>query len=274
MNHYWNKIGIFVKLMRKVSMKWKNWSDFKDLHSIKCQEEDLIEDRDTILELTGKIQESQNETNCVNESRDFSRCWISTKWTIPRFQSTSVFPTSSRSWWNAEPFSGNAELDTHGFSGNIFTNPTASPSAPCPQESDPRISNVSEHTSPHMMSESQTPVQDQRCQSTPSARNSVIPSGGRFSKNYGADQQRLQILDPHFWQIPHVSNVRFLEDKIQDWGMYLFTISYGSYAVDQRSGVGWFSGWSQIFVLCKRNSNAKFWSTRFEDCFSTEQDHP
>ena len=24
MNNYWNKIGIFVKLMRKVSMKWKN----------------------------------------------------------------------------------------------------------------------------------------------------------------------------------------------------------------------------------------------------------
>ena len=31
----------------------------------------LIEDRDTILELTGKIQELQNETNCMNDSRDF-----------------------------------------------------------------------------------------------------------------------------------------------------------------------------------------------------------
>ena len=41
--------------------------------------------------------------------------------------------------------------------------------------------------------------------------------------------------------------------------------------MDQRSGVGWFSGWSKIFVLCKRNSNAEFWSTRCEDCFSTEQ---
>ena len=77
-----------------------------------------------------------------------------------------------------------------------------------------------------------------------------------------------------FWQIHHASNVRLLEDKIQDWGMYLFTISYGSYAVDQRSGDGWFSGWSKIFVLCQRNSNAKFWSTRCEDCFSTEQNHP
>ena len=31
----------------------------------------LIEDRDTILELTGKIQELQKEINCMNDSRDF-----------------------------------------------------------------------------------------------------------------------------------------------------------------------------------------------------------
>ena len=52
------------------------------------------------------------------------------------------------------------------------------------------------------MSESQTPVQDQRCQSGPSARNSVVPREGDFSKNYGADQQRLHISDPHFGNFP------------------------------------------------------------------------
>ena len=31
----------------------------------------LVEDRDTILELTGNIQEIQNEINCTNDSRDF-----------------------------------------------------------------------------------------------------------------------------------------------------------------------------------------------------------
>ena len=30
----------------------------------------LIEDRDTILEFTAKIQEPQNELNCMNDSRD------------------------------------------------------------------------------------------------------------------------------------------------------------------------------------------------------------
>ena len=59
---------------------------------------------------------------------------------------------------------------------------------------------MSDHTSPHVMSESQTPntALDPRCQSGPSARNSFDPSEGRFSNNYGADQQRLQISDHHF----------------------------------------------------------------------------
>ena len=90
--------------------------------------------------------------------------------------------------------------DTHGKSRNVFANSTASSSAPYPQESDPWVSNVSEHTSPHW--ENQAPVQDQRCQSGPAAKNSVIPSEGGSSKNCGADQQRLQISDPHFDKFP------------------------------------------------------------------------
>ena len=40
--------------------------------------------------------------------------------------------------------------------------------------------------------------QDLRCQSGPSAKNSVIFSEGDSSKNYGADQRRLQISDRNF----------------------------------------------------------------------------
>ena len=39
-------------------------------------------------------------------------------------------------------------------------------------------------------------------------------------------------------QVPNTSNLCLLEDKVQDRGMYLFTISYGCYAMDQRSGDG------------------------------------
>ena len=41
-----------------------------------------------------------------------------------------------------------------------------------------------------------------RFQPGPSAGNSSDPKEGRFSKNYGADQQRLQISDPHFDKFP------------------------------------------------------------------------
>ena len=41
--------------------------------------------------------------------------------------------------------------DTNGLSGNVFVNPTASSSAPYPQESNPWTSNMSEHTSPHSL---------------------------------------------------------------------------------------------------------------------------
>ena len=65
-----------------------------------------------------------------------------------------------------------------------------------------------------MISESQIPVQDQRCQSGPSAKNYVIFSGGDSSKNYGADRRRLQISDLHFDTFPTPAtfacwNIRF-----------------------------------------------------------------
>ena len=47
-------------------------------------------------------------------------------------------------------------------------------------------------------SERQTQDQYRRCQSEPSANSSVIPGEGGSLKNYGADQQRLQISDLHF----------------------------------------------------------------------------
>ena len=67
---------------------------------------------------------------------------------------------------------------------------------------------------------------DLRCQFGPSAKDSVIFSGGNSSKNYGADQ-RLQISDLHFDKFSYASYFCLLEDKVQDRGMYLCIISYG-----------------------------------------------
>ena len=154
------------------------------------REEKLIEVRDTILEFTAKIPELQNEMNCMNDSRDFQG--------IPRYQSTSVFPTFSKSRCSVEPQKSAAKYLAHMVYLETFLHQRRLLQHLVQQESNSWISNVSEHTSPHVMNESQTPERDQRCQSGPSARNSFDLSEGGFEKNYGADQQRSQISDPHF----------------------------------------------------------------------------
>ena len=95
---------------------------------------------------------------------------------------------------------GRQAFGTHMAKKNVLANPAASSSAPYPQELTPWSSHMSEqtHSSQAVKNENKTPVQDQRGQSGPSAKNSVIPSEGDSSKNYGADRQRLQISDLHF----------------------------------------------------------------------------
>ena len=133
----------------------------------------LIENQDIVDELTARIQELQKEVNCVNDSRDFKEA------------------ESVRSGLLHVP-SQSALL------------PPASSSSPYPGGFNPWIPNVTEHTSPHVTSERQIQdtALDPRCQSGPSARNSFDPNEGRFSKDYGADQQRLQISDLHFDKFP------------------------------------------------------------------------
>ena len=174
-----------------------------------------------------------------------------------------------------EVFDAHLPLCTHGILGNVFANPTASSSAPYPQESNPWSSNVSEHTSPHVTSECQNLdiTLDPSCQPRPSVRNSSTPWKEDFLRIMGRPTETADF-GTSLWQTPYTNNICLLEDKIQNWGMYLFTISYGSYAVDQRSGNGWISGWSQIFALYQRNSWSRLWVTWRENCFNTEQKHP
>ena len=172
----------------------------------------VVEDQDTILELTGKIQELQNEINCMNDSRDFQdaesvRSGHSHVTSQPVSFPPHPIPGGmlSRSIGMPSRRDGPPSIwDTHGISGNVFVDPVASSSAPYPQELNPWGSQKSEpiHSSQAGKNGNQTPVQDQRCQSGPSAKSSVIPSEGDDSKNYGADQQRLQISDFHFDKFP------------------------------------------------------------------------
>ena len=148
----------------------------------------IVEDEDTILELTGKIQELQNEINCMNDSRAFQDAEsvrsghshvTSQLVSFPHFQDPGGMLSRSLGIpsRNDRPPS---IWDTHCISGNVFANPAASSSAPYPQELNPWSSRMSEpiHSPQTGKNENQTPVQDQRCQSGPSAKNSVIPSEG------------------------------------------------------------------------------------------------
>ena len=90
-------------------------------------------------------------------------------------------------------------------SGNVFAHPQASSSVPYPQGLNSTWKKTIEEPIHMSIAEkSGRPERDSdlRCQSGPSAKNSVIFSGGDSSKNYGADQQRLQISDLHFDKFP------------------------------------------------------------------------
>ena len=91
-----------------------------------------------------------------------------------------------------------ADIRKHEF--HVSVDPVAHSAAPYPQELNPWSSGISEpiHSSTAEKNENQTPVQDERCQFGPSAKNPVIPSEGDSSMNFVADQQRLQISDYHF----------------------------------------------------------------------------
>ena len=143
----------------------------------------LIEDQNTILELSGRVQELQNEVNCMNDSKDFQdaepgRSGNSLVTSRPASFPPHPIPEGMlrHSFVSPRRKEGPPSIwDTHGISGNVFANPPASSSAPHPQELN---------------------------QSGPSAKDSVIFSGGDSSKNYGADQQRLRISDLHFDKFP------------------------------------------------------------------------
>ena len=150
----------------------------------------------------------QNEVNCMNDSKDFQdaesiRSGNSHVTSRPVSFAPHPIPEGMLRHSLMVPRRREGPpciWDTHGISGNVFANPHASSSAPYPQEMHRWNSSIEEplHSSTVEKCERQKQDQDLRCQSGPSAKNSVILSGGDSSKDYGADQQRLQISHLHF----------------------------------------------------------------------------
>ena len=102
----------------------------------------LVENKNTTLEHSGRIQELQNELNCISDSKEFqddesirsgnshvtSRQLSFPPHPIPQGMLSLSSEMPSRK--NGPP----SIWETHGVSGNVFVNPDASSSTPYPQE--------------------------------------------------------------------------------------------------------------------------------------------
>ena len=144
----------------------------------------LIEDQNTILELSGRVQELQNEVNCMKDSQDFQdaesvRSGNSHVTSRPVSLPPHPIPEGllRHASYRRAAEKGRQAFGTH----MVYRDPPASSSAPYPQELNQWNSSTEEplHVSTAERSERPEQNQDLRCQSGPSAKNSVIFTGSR-----------------------------------------------------------------------------------------------
>ena len=228
----------------------------------------IVEDQDTIFELTGKIQDLQNESNCVNDSKEFQdaesiRSGNSYLTSRPVCFPLHPVPGGMRSRSKRMPcrIEGPPSIwDTHGISGNVFANPDASSSKPFPQELNPWSSGREEpiHSSTAESSERRTQDQDPRCQSGPSARNSVILSEGDFQRFVGQTNNdgRFQIFMFSKFSTPATFACWKIRFKLEACTCSQFPTE-AVHLVEGVEMVDSVDDW-KIFVINDRNSNAEF----------------
>ena len=244
---------------------WRQQKDFREVHQQTLTEmEELrtfqsstfdtiarrkpIEDQNTILELSGRVQELQNEVICMNDPKDFQdaesiRSGNSHVTSRPVSFPPHPIPEGMlrHSFISPRRKEGPPSIwDTHGISGNVFANPHASSSALYPQELNQWSASVEEPLHTSTAEKSERPEQKSRSEMpvwTVSQRFSHLQWRRLFKELWGRPTTTADF-GSSIRQVPYTSNLCLLEDKVQDRGMYLLTIFYGSNAMDQRSGVG------------------------------------
>ena len=173
----------------------------------------LIEDQNTIMELSGRLQELQNEVNCMNDSKDFqdaesvrsgnshvtNQPMLFPKHPIPEGMLRPSFVSPRRK--EGPP----SIWDTHGISGNVFANPHASSSAPYPQELNPWETTIEEPLHMSTAEKSERPEQNLKIWGASLDRQqrfSHLQWRRLFKELWGRTKQRLQISDLHFDKFP------------------------------------------------------------------------
>ena len=137
--------GIFVKFINKILQRWRNYENSRVPLSIRSQDGSSFEDQNTILELSGRVQELQNEVSCMSDSEDFQdaesvRSRNSHVTSRPVFFPLHPIPEGMfrPSFVSPRRKEGPPCIwDTHGLSRIVFADPHASSSAPYPQELNP-----------------------------------------------------------------------------------------------------------------------------------------
>ena len=198
--------------------------EFREVHQqdlmkhLELQKFQNSENQKTIMDLSGRLQELQNEVNLMNDSKDFMDA-ESTRSGNPHVTSPpGLFPKHPPFEGMLRPLYSSQRQDeeppniwdTSGISGNVFAHPQASSSAPYPQESNSSKWNTWKRTTEEAIHMSicrekwktKARLRSEMPVRTVSQKFSSLQWRGDFSKNYGADQQRLQISDLHFDKFP------------------------------------------------------------------------
>ena len=195
------------------------------------------------MELSGRLQELQNEVNCMNDSRDFrdaeSICSGNSHVTSP----PGLFPIHPPFEGLLKPaFISQRQIeeppniwDTSGTSGNVFCTSTSFFVSSLSSRIEFHLEENYRRTNSHVYSREKWNTRKRTRSEMPvrtvSQRFSHL-QWRRLSKELWADQQRLQI------SVLHIDKFCTPATFACYRGFYLFTISYGSNAMDQRSGVG------------------------------------
>ena len=67
----WRQQKDFREIINKIFLRWRNYENSRVLPSIPLTRQKFIEDQNTIMELSGRLQELKNEVNCMSDSKDF-----------------------------------------------------------------------------------------------------------------------------------------------------------------------------------------------------------
>ena len=168
----------FREVHQQDLIKMKELQKFQNSTFDEFTRQKFIEDQKTIMELSGRLQELQNEVNCMNDSKDFQDAESVRSGNSHVTSQPGVFPKHP-------PFEGLLRpsfisqrqteeppniWDTSGISGNVFAHPQASSSAPYPQGLNSTWKKTVEepiHMSTAEKSGRPERDQDLRCQSGP-----------------------------------------------------------------------------------------------------------